>query len=104
VSGVRVRLALDVSASLEVRPRLVYRRDGKAKTIALSSQGFRAGRAHDLRLALPRKLDKLLPFGTKVEVLMKITATLTGDHACQSPQVDQTSLHTRVATLDLPRH
>jgi hypothetical protein len=103
VSGVRVRLSLDMSASLEIRSKLVYRHDGRVHTVALSSRRFSGGRAHDLRLSLPAKLGKLLPFGTSVEVKLQVTAIVTGARACAGPQVEHASLHTHVARLYLPR-
>ncbi|MEX2107111.1 MAG: PKD domain-containing protein [Solirubrobacterales bacterium] len=98
VPGVRARIAVSAPAQLEIEAKLIYKRNGRTRTVSLGRHSLGNPGARNLRLPLPASLRKALPLGTAVRLTLEISATAGSG----SPQVSETSVRTRVVKVLAP--
>jgi hypothetical protein len=93
VPGVRAKITAAAPARLQITATLAYKLKGEPKTTGLGVHTIDYPSTRNLRLALPAKLRKKLPLGTKV----KLKLTILGAAGCDSPS--EPSVPTRVVKL-----
>ncbi len=99
VRGVRARISVSRPSQLAITGKLKFRLKGKQRTVALGERSLSAETTRGLRLALPRKLQKKLPWGKKVTLVLRITATPDEPRGCVSPPTVTTRVKVRVVNV-----
>jgi YVTN family beta-propeller protein len=82
VPGVRVRLAVNAPAHLEVKATLLWSKEGENGRANLGKVSVDVNHWRRLRMAIPDKLVTQLPLGTPVKVSLHIHATPLNGDAC----------------------
>lgn len=99
VRGVRARISVSRPSQLAITGKLKFRLNGKQRTVALGERSLKTEGARGLRLPLPRKLQKKLPWGKKVTLVLRITATPDEPRGCVSPPTVSTRVKVRVVNV-----
>ncbi|HEY5051928.1 MAG TPA: PKD domain-containing protein, partial [Solirubrobacterales bacterium] len=82
VPGVRIRLAVNAPAHLDIKSTLLWAKEGESGRVDLGEINVDVTHSRRLRMAIPGALRTKLPLGTPVKVSLHIHATPRGGDAC----------------------
>lgn len=97
--GVRARITVSQASSLDVSTRLTFMLKGKNQSADLGSRKLTSGGTRNLRLLLPSRLRKDLPYRKKVTLNLKVTTSATAAKGCISPPTIVAHVTTQVVRI-----